>query len=124
MSRPATNTWSNAKHKGSMLPKAKCMPLKTLPTIDEMKVTSDLDTSFDDFQDKASDMPLEDINMQEMEEGNVNAAPDDDRELVKGPVCPVRSCSVALSAIAVSLVLSFILFAIIWASYTDAQLPL
>lgn len=107
-----------------MAPKVKCVPLKTLPTIDEMKVTSDLDTSFDNFQDTASDMTLEDIKMLEMEEGTVNAAPRDDGELVKGPMCIRSSCSVAWSAAAVLLVLSFILVAIIWASYTDAQLPL
>jgi hypothetical protein len=123
MSLPATKSWRNPKRLTS--PNPKCIPLKTLPTIDEMKVTSDLDTSFVDFQDNASNVALEDIKMRDLEEDNVTAAaPDDDRELVKGPVCTRRSCLVTWSATAVSLVLSFILFAIVWASYTDAQLPL
>lgn len=122
MSLAATNSWPKGKRSAAL--KAKCVPLRTLPTIDETKVTSDLDTSFDNFQDSASDVALEDIKMQEMEEGNVNAAPHDDSELVKGPMCTRRTCSVAWSATAALLVLSFILGAILWASFTDAQLPL
>ena len=101
------------------------MPLKALPTIDELKITSDMDTSFEDFHDEVAAMKMEDVELQEVEEGIANdATPEDDnRELVKEQMDPCKSCAVVLCATGVSLLLSLILFAIIWAFYSDAQLP-
>lgn len=122
---PATP--SRAHSKRAMHPKEKCMPLKALPTIDELKVTSEMDTSFEDFHDDVAAMKLQDISLQDMEEGNAtNTTPDGDNnmELAKEHACPCcKTCAGALCATGVSLVLCFIVCAIIWASYTDAQLP-